>query len=359
MVQANRILDRGGVDLSLVGYWIEFDLIDASFNFLGQPKPIAAGAITCNTSSQVMRSIAGITIASNEMRSIDIYNERLRPTICLGDGTRWPLGVFPFSDQIDHLQLGVYPVELTLSDLSDRFKPCLNTISYGAGQSVTGAIQGLMLRLGFRRLDIPSGDGSVIGGVGITWPAGTATYQIVKDLCKLGGFLPGYFDNAGTFVIRRPQLTPDADFTVASQGGKVKAGSIKRRSGVLSAPNLYQVIDTAPKAGPISAIAEVASQLPWSISSRGGFVNPEIIRVQGLTSVEQAQRMASSHAAGSGTGFASVEYDSTVPDPRHDLFQNVAWDGVIYREVEHAFGLQNGVITQHHKLIQGGFTGAN
>lgn len=355
-VPGNILLDEGGVSIGQIGYEIGFDLLDSGRNLLGSVATLTASGVSANTTAQIMRTLTGVKITSNEMRDIDPFTHRLRPKLTLGDGSEWPLGVFVFVDQADELAKGVFPVDLALSDQGAIFdQPTIRTFSFAPGSSVTDAIAAVVAYYGIRFVDIPTGAGTPIGSVGATWAIGSKGNAILSELCALGGFLPGYFDNNGTYTIRSPQPHPDADFDIDSMAGKVLAGSVKRRSNILSAYNAFVVIDTAPKAAPICAIAFVDSQLPWAKENRDGYVVPSIIRTQGLDSQTQAQQMADAAAASAGTGFAEIDYASTVPDPRHDLFQNLRWDGVLYREVAHTFGLSSG-ISQTHKIVQGGFT---
>jgi len=358
MTQGNAILDGMGSTVRNIAYTIEYDLLDTGFNVIGSLNPISASSVTMNVSSAIMRSISGVGLTANQMASIDPFADRIRPKMVLGDGTEWPLGVFVFSDEKITVYDGISPVSLTLGDPSTLLsQPTLETISFPAGASIVNSVQTLVIKYGVRNYDIPIGDGTIVGPSGVTWAAGSNVWKAIQDLCALAGFLPAYFDNNGSLIIRKPVPSPDADFVFTSTGGRVVNQSLHTNKKLLTAPNAYQVIDTAPSAGPIAAIAYVDPQLPWSKENRGGYIIPSVTRKQGLNSVAQAQAMADALAAASGHGFSTIEFYS-LPDPRHDLFSNVEWDGTIYRETQVTFGLAFGAL-QSHTIVEGGFTVAS
>lgn len=356
MVVANPILDND--ELALIGYETKFDLLDNSGNVIGKPEILAASSVQVNSLAKTLRTITGVSLTSNAYSQINPFTDRLRPVVVLGDGTEWPLGVFVFSDDQDEFDTGVYPVDLTLDDQSALIDQlCLQDVSFGIGAPIVPAIISILQSLGIH-LDgafiTPGGDSAVMAAA-ITWPAGTSFLTIVAELAALGGYFTPYFNNAGVCVLRRPQpiFSADADLFYQSSGTtKVMAGTVKRKRGILTAPNTFLVIDTAPKAAPIAAVAYVNPALPWSKENRNGYRVTETIRTQGLGSNEQAQAMANA-AAINVEGFASVSFGSR-PDPRHDAYMLIGWDGVIYRELGWTYPLTVGPL-QTHSIAQGGF----
>lgn len=179
--------------------------------------------------------------------------------------------------------------------------------------------------------------------------------QAMKALCDLAGWLPPYFDNNGVLTIKPPpdinNLIPDHVYP----GGRVLRDTIVENDNLLNAPNVYVVTCSGPSSGEITASAEVAQYLPFSVYNRR-FEIVSVTRVQGLTSTSQAQRMANTLAAGAGVGFKSIQFEATA-DPRHDLFQTVEWNGFMYRETQWSLKLRPGG-SHSHTITQGGFGNA-
>ncbi len=355
MVVANRILDDE--KLANMAYSIRFDVLDSSLNIIGTPGPLAASSVSLNVSSKTLRTISGVKLTQNDMAAINPFTDRLRPTMVLGDATEWPLGVFVFSDQTDWLTDGVGKSDLTLADLSAVIDQlCVTDVSYAIGTPVIPAIESILNMLGVSNTFILGPpDFTTVVSAAVTWPAGTSYLTIVSQLASLGGYFPPYFNNNGYCVIRRPQqiFVADADIFYQSSGTtKVAADTAKVNSGTLTAPNTYLVIDTAPKAGPVAAVAFVESYLPWSKENRGGYRVTEVVRTQGLGATTEAQAMADSLAVAS-QGFETVNFSSR-PDPRHDGFQLIGWNGIIYRELSWSMPLTVGGL-QTHSLVRGGF----
>jgi len=361
VITSNTILDTQGISLRNIDGMVAFDLLDSSLNVIGSPPSIAATSVDMDTSSTTTRKISGVQLTSNVMNDVDPLNDLLRPKIVLGDGSEWPLGVFVFTDQIDNIRLGIYPVDLSLSDqtgfldINTRY-----TFSRPTGASIVGAITSILdtcqISQGINGRRLPTDTTQLASAQ--TWAQGTSYLKILTDLCALGGYYPPYFDNDGTFVVRAPvdPFNADVDLVYDLYGGKIIAETVQYDSGILSAPNAYVVIDTSPKSAPISAIAYVAGYLPWSVENRGGRVIPVQVTQQGLASVQQAQSIANASAASATIGFQSVTFQA-LADPRHDTFQLVLFNGSIMREVSWSLPLTWGK-PMTHKLVQGGFTNA-
>lgn len=354
MVAANPIFDDE--QLAYMAYEMTFDLLDSSYNVIGNPGPIEASSVQLDVGQKTLRSLSDVAITQNAMADINPFTDRLSPVMVMADGTRWPLGVFVFSNQEDTAAYGVATSALTLLDQSALIDQlCLADVSYGPGTPIVQVIVATLNLVGIpiEQIVYDPADTAVVSAA-VTWPAGTSYLTIVEELAALGGFFTPYFDNRGTCIIRRPPpiINSDGELFYRSSGTAKVANHFKSNSGILQAPNTYLVIDTAPKAAAIAAVAYVEPQLPWSVQNRNGYRVTEVIRTQGLGSQEQAQAMANAAALASG-GFRQIAFESR-PDPRHDAYMLIGWDGVVYRELSWSMPC-NGVGTQSHVIAQGGF----
>lgn len=219
--------------------------------------------------------------------------------------------------------------------------------------SIVAGINALLDQIPIFNREVPA-DGSVVVGSTRIWPPGTQRSTILNELCLQAGWLPPYFDNNGTLVIRPPsELSIYADHTYGPN--RLKLGTPIANKNLLEAPNVFVVICNGPTKGDISASAQVDPSLPFSVENRGREVVHEH-RAQGITSSQQAQQMADRMAAGATDGFLERRFTSP-PDPRHDLFQTIYYKGdqKAYRELGFAFSSLTPGADMTHQLSYGGF----
>lgn len=302
-------------------------------------------SVTLDTGRDIMRSLQGFRVDATQEQDLDTVTARVRPVVVLQNGSEFPMGVFLFADA-SRLRRS-FGLELDASLVDQNLvvtQPWHDGTSYQTGTSVADALETLALRVNLPATSIE--DNGTLLGTPIAWPIGTSTLESMRGLCALAGYLPPYFDNAGTLVCRSAPdfsiVTPD--FTYGA-GTRVVADTIVESDDLLSAPNRWVVVGANPSQSEIVGIYDVPDSAPHSYMNRGFYVT-EVIRAQGIVDAFQAVEMARAAAEASAATFRWVSFDATL-DPRHDTFDAVEWLSETYREVGWSARLETGGTMTH------------
>lgn len=355
MVPANALLDLAD-GIGQVSATVEHRVVSPMNETIGKLEPLEPTSIEGNTESTDKRSLNGLLVTQTDLADVDPFADRLQPTYVLEDGSEWPCGVFYFVDDVTHDDTGTITSGLALRDgdclLNDPF---LTTFAIPPFGDMTSAANEIADQVGIMWREIP--DAGAVCADPMVWPARTTRKQALAAICAAAGWLPPYFDNRGWLIIRPiPDLTRAApDQRYDRDGGRVLRATVMTRSNLLSAPNRHVVTNNGPTNGEISAEASVDQSLPFSRERRGRTITAYHDQ-QGIGSTAQAAQMAARFASVDPRTFLTVEFTST-PDPRHDLFQIIGWDGVNMREVSYSLPLNPGRdVSMRHVLTRGGFT---
>ena len=314
------------------------DLGDA----IGVIHPVEGASISHSTGGTIMRQCRNVVLRADEANDLDMFANRVRPVWVLEDGSEWPLGVFYFADRQErrHSTHSLVPVTLSdgglvLEDLSFR--------SYGLGPGgyVGPAMDEVATLAGIDVVERSFTEVRVQEP--IAWSIGTAWSKILGDLAQLAGFYPPHFNNLGVLRLRATkqlsQAVPDHTYDLDSVS-RVVVGSITESDSQLAMPNAHIVVSTGSMTSEVSAIAYVDWYAPNS-PERLGRVKPEVHQVQGVPDTATAQAMADAYAAAQVASFREVTF-SSAPDPRHDAYDIVKFDGRIYAETAWELPLQPG-----------------
>lgn len=329
-----------------------FELLDANLQRIGELHPVVTPAsIEANTEATIARVLRNLVLIPSEVADIDTYSTRLRPSWLLETGDKYPIGVFMF--QARDLELRSYGGFTLCSLLADQTwilaQGRRSTFSVAPGALLSDQLRTLAAESGF--LDLSGIEGSSITAANVMgWPTGTTRLEMMRQLCNRLGYYPPYFDNAGKLICRSvPNLdlaSPDHVYN-PDETSRIVDESGTASDNAWEAPNVYVVVNTSATAVPIVGVYEIPSDAPNSAFHRGGFEVVKTIDAPGVESVEQAEAMAKA-AYAQDSSSAWVDFDG-VPDPRHDLFQIVEFDGLNYREKGWSLALEAGG-KHHHSL---------
>lgn len=182
------------------------------------------------------------------------------------------------------------------------------------------------------------------------WRAGTTGAQVLEDLSVAGDYWSPWMDNMGTFRMVRtfdpasPSVAALADWDATRA---VIRGSVSYTDDLLSASNRFVVISNkgsglnATQA--VTGTYDVPAAAPWSIANRG-FVIPEIHDLQVDTS---AQARVIARGIGRRQQVFERAQVSTPPDPRHDSYDVIVWNGVKWLELAWTLQLTEGAPMVH------------
>lgn len=178
------------------------------------------------------------------------------------------------------------------------------------------------------------------------WNAGTNRGQILSALATQGDYFTPWFGNDAKFHMIRsldPAKTiPTFDWDT---GNVVLLGSPIESNNLLNAPNRFIVVSNSGDAlaSPVVGRFDVPLSAPHSIANRG-FVILDVTDAQAVTA-GQAQAMARNLAL--NNTIVEQREISTPPDPRHDSYDVIHWDGDNWLEVAWSMSLVEGGSMTH------------
>lgn len=186
-------------------------------------------------------------------------------------------------------------------------------------------------------------------GATVSWGSGTRRGFIVDQMAIDGDWFSPWFDNTNVmrFIRSFDPATAIPTFDLDS-GNQVIRGKVTRSTDLITAPNQFVVISNGVSAlgGSSSAVVgvyNVPDSAPHSALNRG-FIIPQTVTRQ-LDFATQAQAVAQN------LGQQQVIYESvelyTAPDPRHDSYDVLRWQGANWLEVAWALPLIEGGQMQH------------
>ncbi len=165
-----------------------------------------------------------------------------------------------------------------------------------------------------------------------------------------GDYWSPWMDNLGTFRMIRtfdpasPSVAPLSNWDATKA---VIRSSVSYTDDLLTAPNRFVVISN--KGSGTNADQEVVgtydtpASAPWSIANRG-FVIPEIRDVPVDSSI--AATVAARNIGRRQQVFERAQV-STPPDPRHDSYDTIVWNGVRWLELAWTLQLTEGAPMVH------------
>lgn len=338
---------------------IEYNLMNDSGRIIGRLHPQLGGvSVRCDTTAQIKRTLNGLTLAAAEYDDINPFADRVAPRWVLEDGTVWPLGVFYFTSAPTARDLVKCGPLFDKSILLDQ--QLLDPYGVPANGLVATAMEEVALRAGFNDAIVSGTDTKVAADQPIGFPAGESTWRdVVEHLAQLAGFLSPYIglDNRLHFVPPPPMVRSPRTITYDSHESRIHPNP-ERDPNLLDAPNVHVVVATGRSEEPVTARAFIDGRLPWSKESNGGRIIAEVHKLQGIATTAQAQAMANQYAITSADDYEVLTFTSA-PDPRHDLFEIIAVNGVVYRELGHELTCAPGGAHTHRCVQHGELSNAS
>jgi hypothetical protein len=300
-------------------------------------------SLSHDITATIVRRVSGLTLGVADAARVNPLTDRIAISMILGDGAvTYPLGRYLIADTVEVVRSGGSTATLTLYDEMFIVDQELET-GFGAdGQLVDQAVTRLLngLPIGEVQVD-PSGQRSVSA-----WSPGTSRAMALRDLSRQGDYFLPWFDHRGVLRLKRAFEPAGQAPTIDLDGSRrVIRGSVTRLSDLLTAPNRWVVVSNDPgsDAAPVVGTYDVPAEAPHSIEQRG-FVLPKVVEAQ-LRS--QAQATVYARTLGiQQTIYESVEL-STPPDPRHDGYDVVRWDGRLWLETGWTMALAPGGEMRH------------
>jgi hypothetical protein len=340
-----------------VGSSFRFDLVDgASGMHLGTVTPLADSPPTLehDTSATISRRVQSFTLGVADSAAINPLTDRVAITMILGDTgrTEFPLGRYMFADKTGaRFSQGT----ITAATLFDEMFIVDQDMEQGfnaLGQSVDVAIRRLLDGLPIGEIYIDSTSQSSTN----SWGSGSSRGSALTELATVGGLFKPWFNHLNQLrAIRAFEPGGQIADIDLDDPPRVYAGSIAESDDLLSAPNRYVVVsnniggsystdgeeEAAPP--PVVGVYDVPSSAPHSIAQRG-FVLSQVLEAQVTT--HTAAGIYARTLGRQRDVYQRVEL-STPPDPRHDGYQVIRWDGRLWLETGWTLPLTPGGDMRH------------
>lgn len=311
---------------------------------LGDITPLRGSSLSHDTTRTIKRQLT-LNLGVADTAAIDPLVDRIYVYMVTPDGTQWPLGKFMFTDKTAQLFSSGRLSNVVLND--EMFLVDQEVIvGYDANDLVvTSAIKNLLTGLPITFVAEASPYFSAQ-----SWSQGAMRGNIIEALCVAGDYFSPWFGNDTKMHFIRTfnpaSQVPQFDF---DNGNQVLRANIVESNNLLTAPNRFVVVsNTNANLGAIVGIAEVPPNAPNSFANRGFYIT-QTQNLQ-LTSDSQAQAVA----AGLATRNTLYETTNLVtpPDPRHDSYDVIKWQGSRWLELAWSMQLTEGG-TMNHILRKG------
>ena len=306
----------------------------------GYINPLRGASLTHDSNSTIKRRL-GLALGKTDTELVDPIADRVLVTMVFPSGQSYPLGRYMFTDSSIQRFVNGRLGNMTLADemflVDQQLIVGLNAKDKGIAKAIIEALKDLNVTF---TIEPTPYEGQQ------AWTVGTARGQILNALCESGDLLNGWFDNDGILRFIRnfdpATKVPDFDFDTAN---KVLRASVVETSNVLTAPNRFIVISNAASDSSVAVVgvADVPPTSPNSFANRGFYIT-ETSDLQVATG-DQAQVVARNLAIRS-TLFEQVNI-STAPDPRHDSYNVIRWQGANWLELSWQLPLQEGGAMTH------------
>ena len=314
---------------------------------LGTITPIRQASLQHDTTRTVKRQLR-FPLGRADTAFIDPVNNRISPFMDLPaapnsdrDDGLWPLGRYVFIDEAKLITTGGNLGSETLYDEMFRVdQPMIAGLS-GFGKNVITVaaelVEGLEVTLLAESAPFVSSD---------AWGIGTQRGQAIEALAVNGDYWSPWFDHLNRMRFRRtfdPATAPvDIDLDI---GYRVYRQSIQQTSDLLTAPNVVIVVSNAAldASQETVGVATVPVTAPNSVAKRG-FAIPKVFNLQ-ITDAVQAGAAAAGLAQ--RIGIFETTTLVTAPDPRHDSYNVIRWQGNNWLELSWSMQLIEGGEMQH------------
>lgn len=302
--------------------------------------PVRNASLSHDTTRTIKRQLS-LNLGTYDTARIEPIVDRVLVYMVTADGTEWPLGKYMFTDSSQLESTGGDMANVVLNDEMFLVDQQISKGINGVKKSISATIIKVMEE--FPRITLQQ-EPSFFEGMQ-AWTVGAGRGQILQDLALAGDLFSPWLDNNGTMRFIRafdPALrVPDFDF---DSGNSVLRAGIVETSDILTAPNRFIVIsNTSENNTPLIGVADVPVNAPNSFANRGFYlVKTEDLQ---LNTASQAQLVANNLALRS-TVFERITI-TTPPDPRHDSYNVIRWQGENWLELAWSMSLLEGSAMSH------------
>jgi hypothetical protein len=313
---------------------------------LGEIHPLRNATLTHDTTRTIKRQLQ-ISLDAVDSAAINPITDRISPFMVFPNGQEYPLGRYMFTDVTEAFYTSGTLASCSLSDemyLVDQEIPVgiggaqLSNTSVVAPRSISQVVGQIIgdMKIGIQ-YEIENSEFNSAE----SWSIGTSRGSILEALAVAGDYFSPWFGNDTKLHFIRSfdpiNKIPDFDF---DEGNQVTRADIVKSNDLLTAPNRFVVISNSPADTAVSVVgsASVPPNAPHSLKNRGfEILQVEDIQVQ---NVGQANAVALNYV-NRQTVFERVTM-TTAPDPRHDSYNVIRWQGDLWLELAWSLAMTEG-----------------
>jgi hypothetical protein len=315
-----------------------FNVTDQVGMNLGEITPLRGASLTHDTTRTIKRQL-NLALGVTDTAAINPIQDRVSVTMVIGD-QEWPLGRYLFTDASRQVYTSGKISTSTLNDemflVDQQISSGLNGYLKSTTSVILDVVEPLPITVEIEASPFVCAE---------AWSVGTHRGQILESLAVTGDYFSPWFDNLGIlrFIRSFDPVTkiPDFDWDANKQ---VLRDAITESDDLLTAPNKFIVTSNSGTSDlPIFGVATVPPTAPHSAVNRG-FEILETVNLQ-LSTISQAEAVAA-NLANRQTVFERTIL-STPPDPRHDSYNVIRWQGDLWLELAWSMALTEGGEMNH------------
>lgn len=342
-----------------VGCTFRFDVYDGPTGVhRGRITPLKDPTPTLehDSTSTISRKLTNLTLGAVDSEFFRPLSDRVAVTMIVGDvqRTEFPLGRYLVADDSSALHSQGRLTPLTLYDemfiVDQELEEGFSADGFPADTAIRRLLE--FVPVAAPVLEAPLGD-----RVWQSWGAGSGRGAALNDLATAGGYFAPWFDhhNRLRFVTAFEPGDRKADIDLDGPG-RVFRDSVLFNSDLVTAPNRWIVRsnangvtigdegdEDATTLPPVVSSYDVPSSAPFSIARRG-FALPKTVEAQVRTITEAAIYART-------LGIQRTIYErctlTTPPDPRHDGYNVVRFNGENWLEIGWSMTLAPGGSMSH------------
>jgi hypothetical protein len=318
-----------------------FELVNGvTGQHLGDITPLRGASLTHNTSSMIKRRL-NMPLGVADTAAVNSITDRINLFMTFPNGAEYPLGTYMWAADTRQVFTSGKLAQPALTDEMLLVDQQITTSISGVGQNVAIVIQNVLtgLPIAFDMEASPFTSAEA-------WGIGANRGSILESLSVSGDWFSPWFGNDSKMHFIRTfdpaDQIPDFNFDA---GNKVMRNSIVEDDDLLTAPNIIVVVSNSANntSEPVVGIASVPPNAPHSVFNRG-FDVPQVLTLQ-LFDTAQAQAVAQG-LVNRQSVFSRVNL-VTAPDPRHDSYNVIHWQGVNWIELAWSMALVEGGTMNH------------
>lgn len=333
-----------------------FDLLDGVSGISkGQIYPLRGATLSHDTGRTIKRQL-NMTLGIDDTALVDPVTDRVDLSMVFPNGASYPMGRYLFTDSTRQVFTNGKMSNVILSDemfivdqpIATGITANVTVQTFGSGvdagvfvtaENVIRKVMSFVPSIEY----VMESSRELVSGA---WAAGTTRGQMLEALALSGDFFSPWFGNDKKMHFIRTfepgDEIPDFDW---DSGNSVLRASIIESDNLLTAPNQFIVVSNGASdmTASVTGQYDVPPNAPHSKQNRG-FVIASVTDMQ-IHDVRGANNIA--RAIGIRNTVFEVVTLTTAPDPRHDSYNVVHWQGSNWLELGWSLSLTEGAAMQH------------